>query len=133
MDLDGDLMSRPIGTYGSLGVPAMANIPAGDTKPSLGRCFRKLLALRRNWFDSAGNQGTLNDLWKYRAANGPGSSARTFTISRERMNFVCCREQYSRFAAQAVSWIDSSGISGSSRINYNLNSSIGQFNDLWKI
>jgi hypothetical protein len=124
------------GTYGSLGVPAMANIPGGRYQ-----AVTWTDASGNFWlfggigFDSAGNQGTLNDLWKYSAGEWTwviGSNLYDQQGTYGTLG-VPAANNIPGSRAQAVSWIDSSGnfwLFGG--INYNLNSSIGQFNDLWK-
>ncbi len=54
------------GTYGTLGTPAPANVPgARDSAVSWIDSAGDFWLFGGNGYDSAGNQGVLNDLWKY--------------------------------------------------------------------
>jgi hypothetical protein len=62
------------GVYGTLGLPAAANIPGGRFSPvSWTDASGNLWLASGQGYDAGGNQGYLNDLWKYTpAANGAG-------------------------------------------------------------
>jgi hypothetical protein len=134
--MGGSNLGGQSGTYGTLGVPAMSNIPGGRSA-AVGwtDAAGNFWIFGGNSFDSAGNEGTLNDLWKYSAgewtwmggsdlANQQGTYGNLGVPSANNI-------PGSRFGA--VSWIDSAGnfwLFGGIAIDSN--GTTGQLNDLWK-
>jgi N-acetylneuraminic acid mutarotase len=64
--------SGPSGVYGTLGIPGAANTPGGRFSPATWiDASGNLWLLSGQGYDGAGNQGYLNDLWRYTpGANG---------------------------------------------------------------
>jgi N-acetylneuraminic acid mutarotase len=124
------------GTYGTLSVAASANVP-GSRYQAVGwtDASGNLWLFGGNGYDSAGNQGTLNDLWKFSGgewtwmggsnlADQPGAYG-TLGVA------ASANIPSTRFGA--ISWTDSSGnfwlFGGFHRDSSNAN---GVLNDLWK-
>jgi len=124
------------GTYGSLGVPAIGNIPGGRYQAvTWTDTSGNFWLFGGNGFDSAGNQGTLNDMWKCSAGEWTWMGGSNLYEQQGTYGTlgVPAANNIPGSRAQAASWTDPSGnfwLFGG--INYDLNGSIGQFNDLWK-
>jgi N-acetylneuraminic acid mutarotase len=124
------------GTYGTLGVPAMNNIPGGRSA-AVGwtDAAGNFWLFGGTGFDSAGNEGTLNDLWKYNAGEWTwmGGSDLTAQQGTYGMPGVPSANNIPGSRFGAVSWIDSAGnfwLFGG--ISIDSNGRAGQLNDLWK-
>jgi N-acetylneuraminic acid mutarotase len=124
------------GTYGTLGVPAMNNIPGGRSA-AVGwtDAAGNFWLFGGTGFDSAGNEGTLNDLWKYNAGEWTWMGGSDLTAQQGTYGMLGVPSANnipgSRFGA--VSWIDSAGnfwLFGG--ISIDSNGRAGQLNDLWK-
>lgn len=125
------------GTYGSLGVPAISNVPGGRNYAATWTdASGNLWLFGGTGLDSAGNQGPLNDLWKYSAgewtwmggSNLEGEVAAYGTLGVPAATNV----PGARFGA--VTWTDPSGnfwLFGGFRRDANGNNG-GTLNDLWK-
>ncbi len=124
------------GTYGTLGTAATTNVP-GAREPAVSwtDSAGSFWLFGGQGFDSAGNQGELNDLWKYSAgewtwvngANVISQSGVYGTLGTAAAGNVpgarCC----------AVSWTDSAGnlwLFGG--WGYDSAGNKGDLNDLWK-
>jgi N-acetylneuraminic acid mutarotase len=124
------------GTYGTLGVPAMSNIP-GARSEAVGwtDAAGNFWLFGGNGFDSAGDEGSLNDLWKYSAGEWTWMGGSDLTVQQGIYGMLGVPSANnipgSRFGA--VSWIDSAGnfwLFGG--ISIDSNGRAGQLNDLWK-
>jgi N-acetylneuraminic acid mutarotase len=124
------------GTYGTLGVPAMSNIP-GARSEAVGwtDAAGNFWLFGGNGFDSAGDEGSLNDLWKYSAGEWTWMGGSDLTVQQGIYGMLDVPSANnipgSRFGA--VSWIDSAGnfwLFGG--ISIDSNGRAGQLNDLWK-
>lgn len=128
------------GVYGTLGTAAAGNVPgARDNAISWTDSKGNLWLFGGAGYDSAGNQGNLNDLWKF----SPSTSEWTWMSGADTVNqpgvpgTLRTPAPGNVPAARngAVSWIDSSGnfwLFGGVGID-GPNSSIGSFlNDLWE-
>jgi N-acetylneuraminic acid mutarotase len=124
------------GTYGTLGVPAMSNIPGGRSE-AVGwtDAAGNFWLFGGNGFDSAGDEGSLNDLWKYSAGEWTWMGGSDLTVQEGIYGTLGVPSANnipgSRFGA--VSWIDSAGnfwLFGG--ISIDSNGRAGQLNDLWK-
>ena len=124
------------GTYGTLGVPAMSNIP-GARSEAVGwtDAAGNFWLFGGNGFDSAGDEGSLNDLWKYTAGEWTWMGGSDLTVQQGIYGMLGVPSANnipgSRFGA--VSWIDSAGnfwLFGG--ISIDSNGRAGQLNDLWK-
>jgi N-acetylneuraminic acid mutarotase len=124
------------GTYGALGVPAMANIPGARFETvSWTDASGDFWLFGGNGFDSADNEGALNDLWKYSAGEwtwmGGSDSANQQGIYGS--PGVPSANNIPSARSGAVSWIDSSGnfwLFGG--LTSDSNGTNGELNDLWK-
>jgi N-acetylneuraminic acid mutarotase len=124
------------GTYGALGVPSSTNIPgarfetAGWTDSSA-----DFWLFGGNGFDSAGNEGTLNDLWKFSAGEWTwmgGSNLQDQPGIYGTLG-VPSSNNIPGSRSGSVSWVDSAGnfwLFGG--ISFDSNGAIGELNDLWK-
>lgn len=132
----GSKIGNQHGTYGSLGVPAMGNIP-GARRDAVGwiDSSGNLWLFGGNGNDSAGTNGPLNDLWKYSAgewawmggSNIAGQSGIYGAVGVPSPNNI----PGSR--VQAVGWVDSSGnlwLFGG--FGHDSTGANGPLNDLWK-
>lgn len=124
------------GTYGSLAVPAVGNIP-GARRDAISwvDSSGNLWLFGGTGYDSTGTQGPLNDLWKYSAgewawmggSNVAGQSGIYGAIDVPAPNNI----PGSR--VQAVSWVDPSGnfwLFGG--FGHDSTGANGPLNDLWK-
>jgi N-acetylneuraminic acid mutarotase len=130
-----DTTNNP-GVYGTLGVPAPANIPGARSGGLTWTDDTGNLWLFGGWgFDSAGNNGVLNDLWKFDSGqwtwisgsdtrNNPGIYG-TLGVP-DPANIPGAR--WSSF-----SWTDDAGnlwLFGG--VGFDIAGSLGELNDLWK-
>jgi N-acetylneuraminic acid mutarotase len=125
-----------VGVYGSQGTAAPANVPGGRFGSVSGRdSFGNLWLFGGQGYDSAGNLGGLNDLWKFDGSTWTWVSGAA----------VCCQNGVYGVKGTAspsnmpgarygsVSWIDSNGhlwLFGGS--GYDSAGSPGVLNDLWE-
>ncbi len=126
------------GTYGTLGIPASDNTPgARYGSVSWTDASGALWLFGGFGYDSTGNSGFLNDLWKYDRATGnwtwvKGSSIRNPSAVYG-MEGTPDAANAPGGRAAAVSWMDASGalwlFGGAS---YDGAENMGIFNDLWK-
>ena len=134
--MGGSNIGNQQGTYGSLGVPAMGNIPgARRDAVSWVDSSGNLWLFGGTGYDSAGTNGPLNDLWKYSAgawawmggSNTAGQSGIYGTAGVPSPNNIPgCR-------VQAVSWVDATGnfwLFGG--FGHDSTGTNGPLNDLWK-
>jgi len=120
------------GIYGSEGVPTSANIPgARFMASSWTDASGNFWLFGGMGFDTAGNEASLNDLWKYsngawtwmsgsNLADQPGSYGN---------NGVPASDNVPPARSEVVSWVD---LSGNFWLFGGIGSRGGQFNDLWK-
>jgi hypothetical protein len=123
------------GTYGTINTADVNNIPGGRSGAVSWRDSSNNLWLFGGYgYDSAGNIGYLNDLWKFDSAgtsywtwkNGSNTRNQEGTYSTPGSNVPGAREG-------AVSWIDSSNnlwLFGG--YGYDSAGALGYLNDLWK-
>jgi N-acetylneuraminic acid mutarotase len=125
------------GTYGALGVPAASNIPGARYQAvSWTDASGDVWLFGGNGYDSAGNIGPLNDLWKYSAGEWTWMSGTDLAGQQGTYGTlgvpVASNIPSARFGA--LSWIDSSGsfwlFGGFHRDSSGTNG--GMLNDLWK-
>jgi N-acetylneuraminic acid mutarotase len=127
-----------VGTYGTLGTAASSNVPgARYSAVSWLDSSGKLWLFGGIGYDSAGNSGDLNDLWKYDpttlewtwiSGNNLGDQAGTYGTMGTASSLNVPGARYG-----AVSWLDASGnlwLFG----GYGLDSvsNVEGLNDLWK-
>ncbi|MGA2234618.1 MAG: hypothetical protein ABSG23_04040 [Terriglobales bacterium] len=134
--MNGASIANQPGTYGSLGTAASSNVPgAREQAISWLDASGNFWLFSGNGFDSVGNSGFLNDLWKYSSgqwtwmggsnvvdqpgAYGPLGTAASSNVPGARNS--------------EVRWIDASGnfwLFGGG--GYDSNGTLGRLNDLWK-
>jgi hypothetical protein len=124
------------GTYGSLGVPSMSNIPGGRYQAvTWTDASGDFWLFGGNGLDSIGAQGQLNDLWRYHAGewtwmSGSDQFAKPGIYGALGVPSTT-NIPGARF--QAVSWTDASGnfwLFGG--FGDDSNQDLGPLNDLWK-
>ncbi len=125
---------NPSGTYGMKGTPAAANVPGGRVEAiSWTDASNNLWLFGGEGFDSAGNFGQLNDLWKFSGGqwtwvSGANTRNQAGTYTGPAANLV----PGARLGS--VSWIDAGGnlwlFGGQDGNSLALN--VREFNDLWK-
>jgi N-acetylneuraminic acid mutarotase len=133
------------GVYGTLGIPASANIPGGRfSAASWTDTSGNLWLFGGDGFDSTGTGGYLNDLWEYTPATGDtgqwtwisgsntvGRSGGQVGVYGTLGTAASTNGPGGRFGA--VSWIDASGnlwfFGGD---GYDSTGAQGYLNDLWK-
>jgi|SRR5580700_6360269 hypothetical protein len=134
--MGGSNLGSQIGTYGSLGVPAMSNIPGARYQAvSWTDTSGDFWLFGGYGFDSKGNESTLNDLWKY--SSGEWTWMGGSDLAEQQGTYgtlgVPAASDIPSSRSGAISWIDASGnlwLFGG--IDINSNGSIGELNDLWK-
>lgn len=134
----GSNIMNAAGVYGTEGTPAAANMPGARDNPvawtdSSGNEW----LFGGDGYDSAGQQGVLNDLWKYSPASGQwtwiGGSNTTNAVGQYGAQKVAAAGNMPGARNAAVSWTDSSGnlwLFG----GYGVDSAgtQGYLNDLWE-
>jgi hypothetical protein len=134
--MSGANTGNQIGTYGTLGVPAMDTFPGARYEAaSWTDLSGNLWLFGGNGYDSTGTNGSLNDLWKYSAGEWTwmGGSNVAFQKGTYGTLGVPGPNNIPGARVQAVSWVDSSGnfwLFGG--FGYDSNGTHGALNDLWK-
>jgi N-acetylneuraminic acid mutarotase len=134
--MGGSSVGNQIGNYGVLGTPASTNIP-GARSSAVGW----IDASGDFWLfgglglDSLGNQGTLNDLWKYSAGEWTWIGGSNLFDQQGTYNTqgVAAAPNVPPSRRGAISWADSAGhfwLFGG--INFNVDDTNGLLNDLWR-
>ncbi|MGA7187708.1 MAG: hypothetical protein WBY66_04350, partial [Candidatus Acidiferrales bacterium] len=135
--MGGSSSGNQAGTYGALGVPAMSNVPGGRYYAATWTdTLGNLWLFGGTGLDSAGNDGSLNDLWKYSAGEWTwmgGSDLEGQPATYGTLGIAATANIPSaRFGS--VTWTDSSGdfwlFGGFRRAANLMNGSM--LNDLWK-
>src|ERR1700735_1894830 len=124
------------GVYGTLGAPAIANIPGARISPvSWKDSSGNFWMFGGNGFDSQGTEADLNDLWEYR--NGEWAWMSGSAVAKQKGAYgtkgVAAPDNVPSARDSSVSWIDASGnflVFGG--IGYDSNGKVGELNDLWK-
>jgi len=136
--VSGSNTMNQVGTYGTEGTAALSNVPGGRASlVSWLDSSGKLWLFGGRGYDSAGNLGDLNDLWKY----DPATLEWTWVSGSNTVNQVGTYGTKSTAASSnipgsrrwAVSWIDSSGklwLFGGD--GYDSAGNEYSLNDLWK-
>jgi len=125
---------NPSGTYGMKGTPAAANVPGGRVEAiSWTDASNNLWLFGGEGFDSAGNFGQLNDLWKFSGGqwtwvSGANTRNQKGTYSGPAANLVPGARHSS------AGWIDASGnllLFGGFGLD-SVGTAADELNDLWK-
>jgi N-acetylneuraminic acid mutarotase len=113
--MSGSDTGSAIGVYGALGIPAASNLPGGRTDSiSWTDSSGNLWLFGGLGFDSAGNQGTLNDFWEFNSTTkewtwvGGSSTVGGYNFYYGTLG-VPSTGNFPMNRYQAVSWTDSSG------------------------
>jgi hypothetical protein len=135
------------GVYGTLGTPASTNIPGGRYSASSWiDASGNLWLFGGSGFDSVGNQGSLNDLWKYTPTATGDTGEWTWIAGSSKVGYsgggqsgvygvlgtaAATNDPGGRFGA--TSWIDASGnlwfFGGQ---GFDSTGAQGYLNDLWE-
>lgn len=124
------------GTYGTLGVPAITNIPGARAYAvSSTDGSGDLWLFGGNGYDSTGKEASLNDLWKYSGGEWTWMSGSNLADQQGAYGTlgVAAASNIPGSRDNAVSWMDSSGdfwLFGG--LGYDSTGTIGLLNDLWK-
>jgi len=134
--MSGADVGNQAGTYGQIGQAASSNVPgARDTPVSWTDTSGNLWLFGGNGYDSQGNQGLINDLWKYRGGEGTWMSGAD--VGDQAGTYGQIGQAASSNApgarSESVSWTDTSGnlwLFGGN--GYDSKGNHGLLNDLWK-
>ena len=134
--MSGSNVVNQSGVYGTLGVASAGNVPGARSRP-----VSWLDGSGNRWlfggigFDSAGTQGSLNDLWKYDGSNWTWVSGSN-VVNQKGIYGVQGSAAGSNIPGArygGVSWLDSNGnrwLFGG--YGYDSAGTLGYLNDLWK-
>ena len=136
--ISGSSAENAIGTYGSQGIAASANVPGARYSASSWMDSSGNLWLFGGYgYDSAGGAGRLNDLWRYSLNSGQWTWISGANIDNASAVYgtqdTASASNVPGARQAASSWIDSAGslwlLGG---YGYSSTSSVGYLNDLWR-
>jgi environmental stress-induced protein Ves len=136
--INGSELVNPKGTYGTQGSPGSGNFPGGRYQPSFGMdASGNFWLFGGQGFDSAGNQGSLNDLWEFNFSLQEWEWVSGSNIQGQSPTYGTQGTPASKNVPGArytsVSWMDSSGdfwLYGG--VGIDSTATYGSLNDVWE-